>query len=73
MVKTLRAACKKQTNRERLGQVDLDGSFTSLLKRELIDVKTIIIKGKRETSWYVTRQGIKTLVSLGFNDPCELQ
>jgi hypothetical protein len=73
MVKTLRAACKKQTNHERLGQIDLDGSFTSLLKRELIDVKTITINGKREVSWYVTREGINTLISLGFNDPCELR
>ena len=72
MMKTLRAAYKKQNNHERLGQIDLDGSFTALLKRELIDVKTITIKGRREVSWYVTTQGMKTLVGLGFNDAREL-
>lgn len=33
MVKTLRAAYEKQKNHEPLGQIDLDGSFTALLKR----------------------------------------
>ena len=50
MVKTLRAACKKQCNQERLGQIDLNGSFTTLYKRGFIDVKTITIEGRREES-----------------------
>ena len=72
MIKTLRAACKKQSNKERLGQIDLDGSFTALLKRELIDIKTITFKGKTQRSWYVTRMGIRTLSKMGFDESCEL-
>ena len=72
MIQTLRAACKKQNNHERISQIDLDGSFIALLKRGLIDVTTIPVKGKREILWYVTRQGIDSLSELGFNEPCQL-
>jgi uncharacterized protein YceH (UPF0502 family) len=70
MLKTLRAACKKQNNREPFGQTDLKGSFNALLNREFIDAKIITVKGRKEVSWYVTTSGIKSLSKLGFNEPC---
>ncbi len=70
MIKTLQLACKKQRLNIEFGQVDLDGSFTSLVKRELIDTKTHIVAGKRVPSWYVTKEGISTLRKLGFRNLC---
>jgi len=70
MIKTLRAACKKQNNNERFGQNDLNGSFTALLKREFIDAKTIIIRGEKEVLWFVTTSGKNTLSKLGFTEVC---
>jgi hypothetical protein len=34
MIKTLRAACKKQSNNKIFGQKDLNGSFIALFKRD---------------------------------------
>jgi len=70
MIKTLRAACKKQNNNERFGQKDLNGSFTALLKREFIDAKTVTIMGKREVLWFVTISGKNILGKLGFPEAC---
>ncbi|MDQ6755348.1 MAG: hypothetical protein M3004_00275 [Bacteroidota bacterium] len=70
MIKTLIAACKKQSSRERFGQTDLKGSFNALLNREFIDAKVITIKGKKEVCWYVTQAGKKSLIKLGINEPC---
>ncbi|MEP6595089.1 MAG: hypothetical protein ABJA71_04040 [Ginsengibacter sp.] len=71
MIKTLRAACKMQSNHVPFGQASLNGSFTALLKRGCIDAKTITFNGKKEVTWYVTRRGIKALDKLGFDEPCE--
>ena len=70
MIKTLRAACKMQSNNVPFGQADLDGSFTALVKRELIDTKTTTVLGKQVVLWYVTAEGINTLNKLGFTEPC---
>lgn len=70
MIKTLHLACKKQSLNIKFGQADLDGSFTTLVKRELIDTKTHIVAGKRVQVWYVTTEGINTLKKLGFKDLC---
>lgn len=70
MIKTLRAACKKQKEHEPFGQTDLRGSFNALLNRNFIDAKIITVKGRKEVSWYVTTSGIKSLTKLGFNEPC---
>jgi len=70
MIKTLRAACEKQSKHEPFGQKDLDGSFTALLQRELIDSKTIDNLGKKEVLWFVTISGMNTLTRLGFTDIC---
>ena len=70
MIKTLKEACKKQHKKEQLGQIDLDGSFTALFKRGLIDVKTMTLAGEKVNTWYVTSQGIKALSKLGFKGPC---
>ena len=72
MVKTLRAACKRQSNHQHIGQVDLDGSFISLFNRGLIDVKTIKTNGGSRVSWYVTKAGITSLSNLGFSEPCDM-
>ena len=68
MLKTLRLAYKKQQRGEHIGQVDLDGSFTSLLKRGLIDLKTISSNRRKNKTWFVTREGEKALSKLGFDD-----
>lgn len=70
MIKTLRAACNKQSNNKTFGQKDLAGSFITLFKRELINARTIMVNGEKQVSWYVTNSGIKTLSDLGFNDEC---
>ena len=70
MIKTLRAACIKQSNHEPFGQVDLNGSFNALLNREFIAAKTIIIRGKKEVFWFVTTSGKNTLSKLGFTEAC---
>lgn len=70
MIKTLRAACRKQSNQEPFGQADLNGSFTALLKREFIAAKTITISGKKEVLWFVTASGKNTLNKLGFTEAC---
>lgn len=61
MIKTLRMAMKMQLNNEPFGQRELDGSFMILVERSLIDAKTILLKGRKEVSWYVTRKGINAL------------
>jgi hypothetical protein len=71
MIKTLRDACKMQSNNVPFGQANLNGSFTALLKRGCIDVKTITLNGNKEITWYITRRGIKALHKLGFDEPCE--
>ena len=48
MIKTLRAACKMQSNNEPFGQSGMDGSFTALVRRELIDTKITTVLGKQE-------------------------
>ena len=70
MIKTLRAAYKKQSNHEDFGQVDLNGSFNALLNRELIAAKTITTRGKTEVVWFVTTSGKNTLSKLGFTESC---
>ncbi len=70
MIKTLRAACRKQSNNKSFGQKDLNGSFLVLVERELISAKTIMGTNEKQVSWYVTDAGVKTLSNLGFNDPC---
>ena len=70
MIKTLRAAFKMQSNNEPFGQADLDGSFTALVRRELIDTKITTVLGKQEVLWYVTAEGINSLNKLGFTEPC---
>jgi hypothetical protein len=72
MIETLRAACKRQSNHQHIGQVDLDGSFISLFNRGLIDVKTIKTNCGSRISWYVTKAGIASLSDLEFNEPCNM-
>ena len=70
MIETLRAACKMQSSNEPIGYNELDGSFIALLNRSFIDSKTIIVKGTKEVSWYVTTAGIKSMRKLGFTEEC---
>lgn len=64
MIKALRKAYEMQTKNKPFGQIDIDGSFAGLLRRELIDAKTIIYGGEKVVSWYVTRAGTHTLSKL---------
>lgn len=66
MIKTLRLACKKQLNHEPLGQIDLKGSFNSLLKRGFINATTIRFDDNKRVFWYVTKAGIRALSKYGF-------
>ncbi len=66
MIKTLRAAFEMQQNHKPFGQVNLNGSFMALLKRQYIDCN---IKGKQEVIWFVTKAGIKALHEQ-INEPC---
>ena len=57
MIKALRMAYEKQIKNEPFGQVDIEGSFSGLLRRGLIDAKTIIVNGEKLVHWYVTGAG----------------
>lgn len=70
MIKTLRAACKMQSDHEPFGQKDLNGSFTALLRREFIDAKRTNANGKTVVSWFVTAAGIRSLQKLGYTETC---
>jgi len=70
MLRTLEEACKKQCNGEPLGQIDLDGSFTALLKRGLIDARTRKFGSRKLITWYVTKDGIRTLKRMGSGVSC---
>lgn len=70
MIKALRLACQKQSNSEPFGQIDIDGSFAGLLRREFIDARTIIFNKQTHVTWYVTTTGKSALVKLGYGDPC---
>ena len=65
-IKALRKAYEMESQNEPFGQIDIFGSFAALLKRELIDAKTIVVKGERLVSWYVTRAGKYALIKLGW-------
>lgn len=68
MAETLRIAYKKQSNHEPIGQSDLHGSFTALVKRGFIDSITIPVEGKKEVVWYVTKEGLEALDKIGLNE-----
>lgn len=70
MIKTLREACEKQDKKMPVGQVDLNGSFTVLVKRGLIDAESVQINSGMQTTWFVTNKGIQTLKKSGSNVPC---
>ena len=68
MIKALRKAYEMQDKNEPFGQIDIDGSFSGLLRRGFIDAKTVIIKGEILVSWYVTGPGKYALLKEGFSD-----
>ena len=70
MIKTLTEACEKQDKHMPIGQVDLNGSFTALVKRGLIDAERVQINSGMQTTWFVTNKGIQTLKKSGSNEPC---
>jgi len=61
MMRTLEMARQKQINNEPIGKIDLNGSFTTLLKRGLIDSKIINVNGEKVVVWYVTNAGLNAL------------
>ena len=72
MIKTLTTACEMQNKHENFGQIDVDGSFTVLVKRGYIDRKKFTLKGVEETVWFVTKAGIKALKKAGIDDPSKI-
>ncbi|MEO8765967.1 MAG: hypothetical protein ABI416_16825 [Ginsengibacter sp.] len=70
MILALRLACKKQLLNEPFGQIDLEGSFAGLLRRDFIEAKTIVYNKETHVSWFVTRLGKLALIELGYNDGC---
>ncbi len=61
MIKALRMAYEKQINNEPFGQIDIEGSFSGLLRRGFIDAKTIVVNGDKLVHWYVTGAGKRAL------------
>ena len=72
MIKALRKAYEMQSNNEPFGQIDIDGSFSGLLRRGLIDARTIILNGEILVSWYVTGPGKYELIKHGFSNDDEM-
>lgn len=70
MIETLTLAFKKQHRNETIGQVELNGSFTVLVKRGMIDCKQFVLAGKHEVLWYVTKRGIQALREIDINLAC---
>lgn len=68
MIKGLRKAYEMQNKNEPFGQIDIDGLFAGLLRREFIDAKTIIVKGEIMVMWYIISAGKQELVKPGFGD-----
>jgi len=66
MIRTLRNAFRKQCNYEPIGRADLNGSFTALVNRSLIDLIKNPLEGERQKLWYVTKDGIEALQKLHF-------
>lgn len=63
MIKALKMAHEKEINNEPFGQVDIEGSFSGLLRRGFIDAKTIIVNGEKLVHWYVTVAGKHALIN----------
>jgi hypothetical protein len=66
-IEALRMAYEMQSNNEPFGQIDIYGSFSALLRRGFIDIKTFIINKEILVSWYVTNAGKYALIKLGFS------
>lgn len=64
MIKTLKSAYEKQKHNQPIGQIDLNGSFTTLVKRNLIAAKTSLVNNETVVIWYVTRAGIDAIIKL---------
>lgn len=64
MVKTLKAAYEMQKHNRPIGQKELDGSFTTLVNRNLIAARTSLVDGEQVVTWYVTIAGVNELSSL---------
>lgn len=61
MIKTLKAAYEMQKHNKPIGQKELDGSFTTLVSRNLIAARTSFVDGEHVVTWYVTAAGINEL------------
>jgi len=70
MIKTLIAACGKQSKKEAFGPKDIKGSFIPLVNRGLINTAEKIIDGKTVITWYVTKSAIEILRNSGVNVTC---
>ena len=67
MIKTLELACRKQNANQPIGPVDIDGSFTTLVKRGLIIIENVTIRGKIFPQWKVTSEAADLLKEPGIN------
>lgn len=70
MIKTLELACRKQNTNQPIGPVDIDGSFTALVKRGLIVIENVKMRGKIFPQWKVTREAANLLKEPGINVSC---
>lgn len=61
MIKTLKAAYEMQKHDKPISQKELDGSFTTLVSRNLIAAKTSYIDGENVVTWFITAAGINEL------------
>ncbi len=68
MIKTLKAAYEKQKHNKPIGQSDLDGSFTTLVKRNLIAARTSLVNNETVVTWYLTRAAIDAITKPGIRN-----
>ena len=70
MIKTLVAACNKQSKKEAFGPRDIKGSFLPLINRGFINTEEKTVNGRTVIIWYVTKSALETLKSLGIQVKC---
>jgi hypothetical protein len=65
MIYALLIAIQKQDRKIPFGPADIKGSLTTLITRGHIIRKKIILIGRRESQWQVTKEAIDKLKKLG--------
>ncbi|MDQ6903214.1 MAG: hypothetical protein M3139_09405 [Bacteroidota bacterium] len=67
MIATLVNASKKQMKKIPFGPADVDGSFSSLVARNLIKYRNNHLINGANSTWFVTDEAIAILHNMGIN------